>query len=114
MRQHHRLTFRSLFRARVYDVKTNELIGYIADISESGFRLRGDTHIIMGSFHQFKITLRQSDVSTPSFKVQAECIWCRENATTGHIETGFTLTEPNDEYQACIAQMVARRIAKSE
>lgn len=27
MRQHHRLIFRSLFRARVYDVKTDELIG---------------------------------------------------------------------------------------
>ncbi|MGN0921991.1 MAG: PilZ domain-containing protein [Cellvibrio sp.] len=113
MRQHHRLIFRSLFRARVYDTTTNELIGYIADISESGFRLRGDMHIEAGSRHLFKITLRQSESKNPTFTVNAECIWCRENTTTGHIETGFTLVEPNEEYQACIAQMVAKRIIKT-
>lgn len=114
MRQHHRLTFRSLFRARVFLRETSELMGYVSDISESGLRMRGDQLIATNSEHLCRIKVRKDEDNYLEFNVALVCVWSRENLISGHIETGFTLAHENAAYQAFVAELVQNRLGKLE
>lgn len=110
MRQYQRITFRSLFRIKIYEQKTGELVGYVIDVSDSGLRMRSDIAIPPGETRNYRIKTRKNENENIEINIHVNCIWSQENFSTGHIESGFTLLAPNDDYKNLVEQFVSRRV----
>jgi hypothetical protein len=105
MRQHTRITFRSIFRIKVSDCQTDQLIGYVGDVSESGLRLLSDTPQEVGSCMALRLRMRDREGELRKIDIQVVCLWAQENPKTGHFESGLKLTEDSDEFTRLVSNM---------
>lgn len=112
MRRQSRIAFRSIFRIKVYDTR-NQLIGYVADVSETGLRLLSDTLMEAGSDMTLRLKMRVGDDQTLQMDINVSCMWARENDKTGHFEAGFALIDNSAEYTKLVSDLRATRGARS-
>ncbi len=101
MRQHSRIEFRSIFRVKVYTT-SNQLIGYVADVSETGLKLLSDSLMDAGTDMSLRLKMRVNEKETLQIDIKVLCMWARENESTGHFEAGFTLINPSSEYDRLV------------
>lgn len=95
MREHNRIVFRSMFRIRVHDTASGELIGYVADLSENGLKLRCDLLLEADSVLDLRLRMRGREDRMHVADVKVRCVWARENAQTGQFEAGLKLELPS-------------------
>lgn len=105
MRQHPRITFRSLFRIKVSRAEDDQLIGYVGDISEGGLRMLGDRLLEPGSEHHLRLRMRDRHGEMRHVDIQVTCQWSAENTRTGHIESGLALKDESVAYNRLLADM---------
>lgn len=101
MRQHNRIVFRSMFRIRVLDAG-GELLGYVADLSESGLKIRCD--VLLAPDSQLELRLRMREA-----QVKVRCVWSGENAQTGQYEAGLALEQPSVSFNELMTELRAGR-----
>lgn len=109
MRQHSRITFRSIFRIKVSKRPEDRLIGYVGDVSDNGLRLLSDTLIEVDSTLALRLRMRDKEGEMRQVDIEALCLWSRENTRTGHFEAGFVLPEPSEAFTALVNGMRAKR-----
>lgn len=113
MRQHPRITFRSLFRIKVSRPEDDQLIGYVGDISEGGLRMLGDKLMEAGSEHQIRLRMRDRFGEMRQVDIQVVCQWSAENSRTGHVESGLALKLESSDYLLLLKDMRAKSNAQS-
>lgn len=114
MRQHDRITFRSMFRIRVHDAASGALIGYAADVSESGLKLRCDVLLEADSVLDLRLRMRDREDRMRVAEVKMRCVWARENAQTGQYEAGLKLELPSTTFHELMNELRSgRRTAES-
>lgn len=113
MRQHTRVTFRSLFRIKVYDAAKGLLIGYVGDMSESGVRLLSDIAIETGDIRTLRLKMRVREDQMLQIDIQVVCMWSRLNDKTGHFESGFILVGQSAEFSKLVNDLLALRTRTS-
>lgn len=91
MRNRSRLQFRSIFRVKVSNPKTNALIGYVGDVSENGLKLLTDTAFEEGASVPLRLRMRVKEDEVLQFDLLVCCRWTGTNAKTGYFEAGFIL-----------------------
>lgn len=111
MRQQSRIVFRSIFRIKVYDTR-NLLIGYVADVSETGLRLLSDSLMESGTDMTLRLKMRVGEDKSLQMDVNATCMWARENEKTGHFEAGFALINGSAEYSKLVRDLRVTRGAR--
>jgi hypothetical protein len=111
MRQHSRITFRSIFRIKVSDRANKRLIGYVGDISETGLKLLGDVLLEVDSTSALQLKTRDKDGHMRKIDIDVVCLWSRENEKTGHVESGFTLAAPSPEFVNWVSSLRNGRIS---
>lgn len=109
MRQQSRLPFRSIFRVKVSNPKTNALIGYVGDVSENGLKLLSDTQFAQGDDVHFRMRMRVSESETLQFDLHLTCMWSGTNGKTGYFEAGFILQQPSAEFTLMVEKMRIQR-----
>jgi hypothetical protein len=109
MRQHSRVTFRSMFRIKVYDAIKNLMMGYVGDVSETGLRLLSDTLMEVGRQRILRLKMRVREDEVLQLDIQVVCMWARENDKTGNFESGFTLVNQSAEYAKLVGDLLALR-----
>lgn len=109
MRQHTRVTFRSIFRIKVFDPIKNQLIGYVADVSATGLRLLSDTAMQAGTLRALRLKMRVGDNEMLQMDIQVKCMWSGANDKTGHFESGFTLMSESAEFAKLVGDLLAMR-----
>lgn len=114
MRQHPRVTFRSLFRIKVYDVSKNLLIGYVGDVSESGLRLLSDTAIDTRAERTLRLKMRVREDEMLQMDIRVVCMWSKANEKTGFFESGFILVSESAEFAKLVSDLLALRARSSE
>ncbi|WXL25749.1 PilZ domain-containing protein [Ectopseudomonas mendocina] len=105
MRQHPRITFRSMFRIKISRVEDDQLIGYVGDISEGGLRMLGDNLLEPGSEHHLRLRMRDRFGEMRQVDVQTICQWSAENTRTGHVESGMALKNESHAYNKLLADI---------
>lgn len=105
MRQHTRITFRSIFRIKVSDCQTDQLIGYVGDVSESGLRLLSDAPQEVDSCLALRLRMRDRDGELRKIDIQVVCLWSQENPRTGHFESGLKLAEDSAAFTLLVRNM---------
>lgn len=114
MRQHNRIVFRSMFRIRVHDAASGALLGYVADLSETGLKLRCDVLLEVEGEFDLRLRMRGREERMFVAEVKMRCIWARENAQTGHFEAGLKLEQPSVSFNELMNELRAgRRAAES-
>lgn len=108
MRQHNRIVFRSMFRIRVLDAG-GELLGYVADLSESGLKIRCDVLLAPDSQLELRLRMRDREERMREAQVKVRCVWSGENAQTGQYEAGLALEQPSVSFNELMAELRAGR-----
>lgn len=114
MRQHSRLTFRSMYRIKVLNRDNDYLLGYVADLSETGLRLLSDTPQVVDTRLPLRLKMRVAENEMLVMDIDAICMWARESEKTDFFESGFTLTKPSPDYSKLVQELLAARGIQSE
>ncbi|MDF3933865.1 PilZ domain-containing protein [Pseudomonas citronellolis] len=109
MRQHNRIVFRSMFRIRVLDAASGKLLGYVADLSESGLKIRCDLLLEAESVLELRLRMRDREDRMREAEVRVRCVWSGENAQTGQYEAGLALDQPSVSYNELMTELRAGR-----
>lgn len=109
MRNQSRLQFRSIFRVKVSNPKTNALIGYVGDVSETGLKLLSDTSFEQGARVPLRLRMRVKEDEVLQFDLDVTCKWSGSNAKTGYFEAGFILEEPSAEFTLMVEKLRIQR-----
>jgi len=112
MRQHSRITFRSIFRIKVSSRPEDRLIGYVRDVSDNGLRLLSDTLLQVDSTMALRLRMRDKEGEMRQVDIDVLCLWARENVQSGHFEAGFVLQQPSAEFTHLVNGMRAKRNAE--
>lgn len=111
MRGQSRIIFRAVFRIKVSDRATGELVGYVGDISEKGLRVLSDTPTVAGTVVQWRLRMRR-DEGFQSVDIDGQCLWSRQNAKSGQRESGIQVDLPNEAFAQLVESLRARRKTK--
>ena len=109
MRHQSRIPFRSLFRVKAIDPKTNVLIGYVGDVSEQGLRLLSDTPFTEGVRMPVRLRMRLKEEEVLQFDLALTCMWTGVNAKTDYYEAGFMVDTPSEEFTWMVERMRIQR-----
>ncbi|WP_039914728.1 PilZ domain-containing protein [Cellvibrio mixtus] len=109
MRNQSRLQFRSIFRVKVSNPRTNALIGYVGDVSETGLKVLSDTAFEQGAEVVLRLRMRVKDDEVLQFDLDVACKWSGSNAKTGYYEAGFILQEPSAEFALMVEKLRIQR-----
>ncbi len=94
---------------RVLDSNTQQLMGYLADISERGFQLDSPQLVAVNKDYNFRLDLTP-DVSDRDFiTFKARCRWCKVDETDpSTFDAGFQIisisTHDNEIFQRIVAK----------
>ena len=75
---------------RVYDLRSMEIVGYVADISLDGIQLVGKDPFEIDQLYQFYIELPAEQIGgEPQLEVAANIIWRKEDRIPNYFDAGF-------------------------
>lgn len=114
MRRYSRLTFRSMYRIKVLNRDNDYLLGYVADLSETGLRLLSDAPQAVDTRLSLRLKMRLAEDEMLVMDIDAICMWSRESEKPDFFESGFTLTKPSPDYSEVVQELLAARGIKSE
>ena len=88
-----------LYYGRVYDENVQKLLGYLIDITESGFMLLSEVPYPIGVTRQLKLEVTDDIGQGPYMNFTAKSIWCEPDIDPSHFDTGFEIEEikPSDK-----------------
>lgn len=109
MRNQSRLLFRSIFRVKVSNPKTNALIGYVGDVSEQGLKVLSDTSFAQDARVPLRLRMRLREDEVLQFDLDVTCKWSGTNAKTGYFEAGFILEQPSAEFTLMVEKLRIQR-----
>jgi hypothetical protein len=109
MRHQSRLQFRSIFRVKAMDPKTNVLIGYVGDVSETGLKLLSDTPFVEGLNMPVRLRMRLKEEEVLQIDLEISCVWIGVNQKTDYYEAGFRVDNPSAEYLLMVERMRIQR-----
>ncbi|MBW1802593.1 MAG: hypothetical protein JRJ85_17900 [Deltaproteobacteria bacterium] len=86
-----------LYPVKVLDPVTNQLIGFIENITTEGMMLRTGKTFRTMSRYQFKVLLSEDIHKTGHFEFSVECKWWDKDILTGFYNAGFHLEDVSFE-----------------
>lgn len=83
---------------RVLDCMTQQCIGQIADLSESGMMITANTSVTTDGLYQFELYFAKSTPANKTIHVGAHELWSEQNNQSGQMEVGFRFIDiaPSD------------------
>jgi hypothetical protein len=83
---------------RVLDCMTQQSIGHVADLSESGMMITSSSSITTDGLYQFELYFTQSSPANKTIRVGAHELWSEKNTQSGQMEAGFRFIDiaPSD------------------
>ena len=105
--EHRKLTrWRLIYHLRVFDRDTDELLGHIADVSDSGVLVVNEEPIETNKDFSLWLEIPREDGGRERVAVEARSIWSAPDANPQFRKTGFYLKDTAEETIAAIRLMV--------
>ncbi|MBK5415977.1 PilZ domain-containing protein [Pseudomonas sp. TH31] len=83
---------------KVFNSVTDKPIGFLGNVSEDGLMLISQLPMMVGADFDLRLKIPGSDGCQQVIDVRAYCLWCHEDATPHHYDTGFRLQRAPPEY----------------
>jgi hypothetical protein len=98
MSEQRRLKRRHLiYYLRVFDAKTEQLIGHLVDITTEGVMLISESPKVTGVDYDLRMVLPTEIVGKKEINFSAQSIWCRKDINPDFYATGFRLIDMEQE-----------------
>jgi hypothetical protein len=87
-----------MFYARVFDRRTGELLGYLADLTSQGAMLISETPLESGLSFRLKMDLPDRFFERDHLNFEARSVWCSQDVDPKLYNTGFQMVhvDPQD------------------
>ncbi len=95
-----------IYYLRVWDLKSNKLLGHIVDINSGGFMLISEKEIVPERSFDLEIRWNTPEDEDIKIKFQAESRWSSKDVNPVFFNTGFSLTGPSDDVLEPIRKMI--------
>ncbi|MBA1202405.1 PilZ domain-containing protein [Pseudomonas capeferrum] len=82
----------------VYNRITDQMIGYLGNVSEAGLMLISELPVLVGPDFELQLRVPLAGGGWQFINLTASCLWCREDQTPGHYDSGFMLLQAPQEY----------------
>ncbi|RKX31655.1 MAG: hypothetical protein DRP46_02850 [Candidatus Zixiibacteriota bacterium] len=93
-------------KIKVYDRDTNELFGYLADISTHGMMLIGERTVTRDGVYRLKIEFPFTIQGEQEINFEAESMWCRNDPESYYSKAGFRLNNLSESDQEIIEEFI--------
>ncbi|MBK5002186.1 PilZ domain-containing protein [Pseudomonas sp. S31] len=84
---------------KVYNRFTDQPIGQLGNASEDGLMLISQLPVLVGPDYELQLRLPLPGGGLQLVDLTASCLWCREDQTPGHYDSGFMLLHAPREYE---------------
>ncbi|MEE1869527.1 MULTISPECIES: PilZ domain-containing protein [Pseudomonas] len=83
---------------KVFNRFTDQPIGYLGNVSEDGLMLISQLPMLVGPDFELQLKVIGRSGGVHLINLTASCLWCHEDETPGHYDSGFMLLQAPDEY----------------
>lgn len=80
-----------IYYLKVMDTKTDELVGFVVDITPEGMMIMSETDIEVGRVFNFKILMKNDTDESEFLCFDARSKWCRKDDSGNFYDCGFEL-----------------------
>lgn len=70
---------------------TGKPLGCLGNISEKGIMLISELPLLVGAIFSLSLQVPDGNGGQRTLDIDAQCLWCREDETPGHFDSGFQL-----------------------
>ncbi len=95
-----------IYYLRVWDVKTDKLLGHVVDINTGGFMLISEKQVEPGKTFELEIHWNTPDEKEIKIQFQAESRWSTNDVNPAFFDTGFKLIGPVEDALEPIREMI--------
>lgn len=95
-----------IFYLRVFDIKTNKLLGHLVDITPQGVMLISEKTIPLNTDFELKMALPSKSGQMHAFNFKARSLWCDKDINPDFYDTGFQLTDIDHEDRKIIEDLI--------
>jgi len=75
----------------VFDLKTNESIGHLIDLTLEGMKTLGPKSINREETYKFRIDLPKEVKGVQRITVEAQCVWCEKDINPDFCSAGYKI-----------------------
>ncbi|MGH8437943.1 MAG: PilZ domain-containing protein [Pseudomonas sp.] len=83
---------------KVFNRHTDQPIGYLGNVSEDGLMLISQLPMLVGPDFELQLKVVGRSGGMHLINLTASCLWCHEDQTPGHYDSGFMLLQAPQEY----------------
>lgn len=87
----------TLFHSKVYDAKSDELIGFTVDVSTTGLRLLAHKCLAEGHMIELRLELPKPVMGQESINLNCEVRWCTQDINPDYRAIGLSLVSPPED-----------------
>jgi len=92
----------------VYDMRTNQPIGQVQNMTVAGVKLITDKPVKLSRILYCRIDLPEKLLGSDQVYFDAECRWCRQNKSAGWYESGYRLRNVSASDREIISLLTRR------
>ncbi|MBK5011060.1 pilus assembly protein PilZ [Pseudomonas sp. S60] len=86
------------FVLQVFNRFTGQEIGLLGNASEAGLMVISELPVLVGPDYELQLRLPLQGGGHQFVNLTASCLWCREDQTPGHYDSGFMLLQAPREF----------------
>ncbi|MDB5984076.1 MAG: type pilus assembly PilZ [Pseudomonas sp.] len=83
---------------QVFNRYTDRSMGYLGNVSEHGLMLISELPILVGADFELRLKIPGEEGIPKVIDLNGCCLWCHEDETPGHFDSGFMLQATAPEY----------------
>lgn len=95
-----------IYYLRVFDTKSNMMIGNLVDISTKGIMVVSDNEVPAGQKFRLKMVLPDTLEGSKEIEFDAESRWCHNDTNPDFYDTGFELIDPDASFLDAVDRLV--------
>ena len=86
-----------IYYLRVFDKKTDQLVGQLVDITTSGMKLVSENSIEPDSYYEFRLVLPEEIDKKKEIAFAVKSMWCKRDVNPNFYSIGFEFEDISTE-----------------
>lgn len=78
---------------KLFNRFNDQPMGYLGNVSEEGLMLISNLPLLVGADFELQLKIPGHDGIIHALNLTATCLWCHEDVTPGHYDSGFRLLQ---------------------
>ncbi len=92
---------------RVFDSKSDELLGNLGDLTTEGIMVVSDKQIEINKSYNLKMTLPAKIEGQQQINLHAKAVWCNQDVNSDYYDTGFKINDIDPQTVHLISKIIS-------